>query len=56
MLILLTDDFTLDNLAAMLLEELVNLLKTLGFKEPGKLANCIKSSIQNSYHLKRMSQ
>lgn len=59
MLTLLTDDFSLDDLASMPLEELATLLQTLGrgnFKDPEKLANSIKKAIRNSYRLKQMTQ
>lgn len=59
MLTLLTDDFSLDDLANMPLEELATLLQSPGkgrFKNPEKLATSIKKSIRDSYRLKQMCQ
>ena len=56
---LLTDDYTLDELALMSIEEFASLLQSLGkgrFKNPSDLAKSIKKAIRGSYRLGQVAQ
>lgn len=56
---LMTDEYSLDELAYTPLEEFVNLIQKLGhgnFKSPEKLVKAIQSAIKNSYRLSRIEQ
>ena len=56
---LLTDDYSLDDLALMPVEDFASLLQNLGkgrFKDPNKLAKTIKKAINGSYRLSKIAQ
>jgi Transposase and inactivated derivatives len=56
---LITENYTLDELANTLLEEFIELLQKLGrgqFKTPDKLAKAIQATIRGSYRLSRVQQ
>lgn len=59
LLSLLTDDYTLDDLALMPIEDFATLLQSLGsgrFKNPNELAKSIKKAIKGSYRLGQVAQ
>lgn len=56
---LLTDDYSLDDLALMPVEDFASLLQNLRkgrFKDPDKLAKTIKKAINGSYRLSKIAQ
>lgn len=56
---LLTEDYSLDDLAMMPIEDFVKLLQDLGkgrFKNPSELAKTIKKAIRGSYRLGQVAQ
>lgn len=56
---LMTEDYSLDELATIALEDLAEFLQKLGrgrFKEPEKLAKAIQAAIRGSYRLPKLQQ
>lgn len=56
---LMTEDYSLDELATIALEDLAEFLQKLGrgrFKAPEKLAKAIQAAIRGSYRLSKLQQ